>query len=295
MEVDETISVVASIASRSAAESVSSGSASKKQALQQPSVDASFRRRSAAPALNALAVAFAANSIAYAVVENSAFRALLTTLGWPGDLPSRELVRNAVQHNSAAVRQDVIDLLKDAVVTLAADGWTNVKRQKVTNIVLMLQGKALYWCSIVNTGENTAEWLAGQLLRIITTLINEHKARVIGVVVDNEAVNGAAHRLLLPDLPFLIHIPCAAHTIQLIVRSCLELPQMKPLVEQLCTLIRFFDVKENRIALRRIQEAREMGEADSRRRRHCCCAAQLCDAARTSRPPCSAEVYHQQR
>jgi len=165
MEVDETISVVASIASRSAAESVSSGSASKKQALQQPSVDASFRRRSAAPALNALAVAFAANSIAYAVVENSAFRALLTTLGWPGDLPSRELVRNAVQHNSAAVRQDVIDLLKDAVVTLAADGWTNVKRQKVTNIVLMLQGKALYWCSIVNTGENTAEWLAGQLLR----------------------------------------------------------------------------------------------------------------------------------
>ena len=127
MEVDETISVVASIASRSAAESVSSGSASKKQALQQPSVDASFRRRSAAPALNALAVAFAANSIAYAVVENSAFRALLTTLGWPGDLPSRELVRNAVQHNSAAVRQDVIDLLKDAVVTLAADGWTHEK------------------------------------------------------------------------------------------------------------------------------------------------------------------------
>lgn len=209
-------------------------------------------------ALHALSVAFATNSIAYAVAESVEFRSLLSTLGWPGMLPSREALRVATQQSAGAVRHDVSAMLKDAVVTVAADGWTNVKRQKVTNIVLMTNGKALYWTSLVNNGENTAVWLAQQLLSVIRTLIADHGARVVGVVVDNEAVNAAAHRLLLADLPFLVHIPCAAHTVQLIVRSCLELPQMKLIVEQLCMLIRYFDAKENRIKLRRIQIAREV-------------------------------------
>jgi len=237
----------------SSAHSVST--VSKPSSAQRP---LTFRSNSSEHTLKTLGIAFAVNSIAYAVVETPEFRALLVELGWSGAPPSRRGLRSAVQQSAAAVRSDITDLLAGAVITVAADGWTNVKRQKITNIVLMLHGKAFYWCSITNSGENTAAWLAQQLLLVIRSLIRDHSARVIGVVVDNEAVNGAAHRLLLPDLPFLVHVPCAAHTIQLVVRSCLELPAMQPIVEQLCALIRFFDVKEHRIALRRMQTAKEM-------------------------------------
>jgi len=241
--------------------SSSSGSSDGKKAkltCDQPTL-ADLQNMQRGPAvLGALAVAFADNSIAYAVVETASFRNLLSTIGWRGSFPSRETLRAAVVERGHAARTNVAALLKNAVVTLAADGWTNVKQQKVTNVVLMVHGKAYYWCSFINSGENTAVWLAQQLLPLIYSLINDQKARVVGFVVDNESVNKATHKILARSLPFLIHVPCAAHTIQLIVRSCLVLPQLAPIAAQLCSLIQFFNRKENRIALRRIQEARQL-------------------------------------
>lgn len=235
----------------------SSSSRSKRPRTQESPLAAAFSKQNSKTALQLLAVAFASNSIAYSVVEDEDFRAFLRSVNF-GALPSRELIRATTLSTAAAVREQIEQKIRGAIVTVAVDGWTNVKREKVTNVVLMLNGQALYWCSIINREENTAVWLAAQLLVVIRSLINTYKARVTGVVVDNEAVNGAAHKILLAELPFLLHIPCAAHTIQLVVRSCLELPQLKPTVEELSALIRFFDAKENRIALRRIQEAREL-------------------------------------
>lgn len=46
--------------------------------------------------------------------------------------------------------------------------------------------------------------------------------RLSALVADNEAVNDALWKQLLRPFPFLIRVPCAAHTIQPIVssRSC---------------------------------------------------------------------------
>lgn len=49
---------------------------------------------------------------------------------------------------------------------------------------------------------------------------------VVAMVADNEAVNGALYRLLKNDFPFLIHVPCAAHTVQLCVKKIIDLPQV---------------------------------------------------------------------
>jgi len=208
--------------------------------------------------LKALARAFAANSFPNQAVESLEVRQLLQMLGFPGVLPSRESIRLTISQLSDDTRRQVAERLRGAIVTVAADGWTNVKRQKITNMVPIVNGVAFYWCSIANAGENTAEWLASQMLPVIRKLIGEYGARVVGIVVDNEAVNGAAHRFLLPDLPFLLHIPCAAHTIQLIVRSCLALPYFAPLVLQFVELVRHFDAKQHRIALRRQQDSHEV-------------------------------------
>jgi len=51
----------------------------------------------------------------------------------------------------------------------------NVKRRKV--IKLMSNDKVLYRCSNINSGENTAAWLAQRLLAVVRLLIDEHGAR----------------------------------------------------------------------------------------------------------------------
>jgi len=228
-------------------------SSSKKSQL---TLTQSLAKSTAAATLEKLATAFACSSIAYSVVETPQFRAFLSAMVWPGLLPSRHAVRAATIRCADKLRAEIGAKLQDAVITIACDGWTNVKHQKVTNAVLMMNGRAFYWSSFINSGENTAIWLASQLRPLIHSLTLEFRARVIGVVVDNEAVNAAAHRLLVADMPFLVHVPCAAHTVQLVVRNCLAEPQLAPIVEQLLALIRFFDCKENRIALQQQQTVR---------------------------------------
>ena len=49
---------------------------------------------------------------------------------------------------------DVLKKLKSHGVTspisIAIDGWTNTRHNKVTNLLCLCGGQAYYWCSIVN-------------------------------------------------------------------------------------------------------------------------------------------------
>jgi hypothetical protein len=248
----------ASVSAATSASSVVSSTTKRSKSESRPgALLVAFSKQNSKTQLQLLATAMASNSIPHSVVEDDDFRAFLRSMNWTGALPSREIIRSTIVENGAAVRDQIAERIRGAVITVAVDGWTNVNREKVTNVVLMHCGQAFYWSSIVNNEENTAQWLAAQLTSITRSLTDVYHARVIGLVVDNEAVNAAAHNLLLADFPFLLHVPCAAHTIQLVVRSCLQLPQLQPTVEQLVLLIRYFDAKENRISLRRIQEARQ--------------------------------------
>lgn len=48
-------------------------------------------------------------------------------------------------------------LASNEPVTLALDGWTNVNHHKVTNLILLNQGRAYFWNSVQNDSRhNTA-------------------------------------------------------------------------------------------------------------------------------------------
>jgi hypothetical protein len=112
-------------------------------------------------------------------------------------------------------------VLHNALVSVAVDGWTNVRQYKATNVVLFVSGVAYYWRSIVNaTSRNTADWVAAQLQPILSSLIDGHHARVIALVVDNEAVNGATHRLLAQQMPRARAVRCAYNPTR-----CSQLPE----------------------------------------------------------------------
>ena len=78
---------------------------------------------------------------------------------------------------------------------------------KVTNVVLLCGGVAYYWCNIVNSRHhNTAVWLRDALMEVMRGL--QGKGLIfVGLVLENEAVNGALFTLVQPIFPSLIHSP----------------------------------------------------------------------------------------
>lgn len=115
---------------------------------------------------------------------------------------------------------------------------------------------AYYWCSIVNSSEkNTAAWLAKKLTPILKEL-HEEKVEFAGFIGDNEAVNGALHRKLLVQYPFLVRVPCAAHTIQLVVKDILLCKRWAAVKTQVDNVLKTFSSsKEARNQLISLQEA----------------------------------------
>ena len=108
--------------------------------------------------------------------------------------------------SSSRKKAQVIQVLKDSMcpITIAVDGWTNVRHNKVTNIVPLTGGTAFYWTSITNTKEkNTGVYLANNIKPVVDDMIS-HGIKIVAVAADNEPVNGKMHRCLKQDFPFLI-------------------------------------------------------------------------------------------
>ena len=173
-------------------------------------------------------------------------------------LPDRYQLRAAILAEAQSLRGRVIRQLRifcrSSPISVAIDGWTNVRTAKVTNVVLLCGGEAYYWCSIVNgSHHNTAMWLRDPLVEIL----NGIKAKGLvfnALVADNERVNTTLWELLLTPFSFLIHSACAAHLIQLCVLKALELPAIDPILTTMEALIRQFRYKLYRLKLKSHQE-----------------------------------------
>jgi hypothetical protein len=66
-------------------------------------------------------------------------------------------------------------------VTIALDGWTNIRSNKVTNILLICSGSIYYYTSIENKNDfNNVAWLIPKLTEVIDVLI-KRKLNIIGI------------------------------------------------------------------------------------------------------------------
>jgi hypothetical protein len=141
-------------------------------------------------------------------------------------LPNRAVIKQSQREMAAQLRTTVIAKLRAHSVTspisIAIDGWTNTRHHKVTNLLCLCGGQAYYWKSIVNRyDKNTAAWLSKPIAASIAELLGEG-IRITALVADNEAVNGKLYKLLMPQFPFLLLSPCAAHTVQLCVNKAMK-------------------------------------------------------------------------
>jgi hypothetical protein len=203
------------------------------------------------------ATAFASCRMAFAIADNPEFVAFLQGVRYASALPSRKTIAAATSVVHAEMRVQLLRVLRESTtpIGIAIDGWTNVRQTKVTNVVVLCGGIAYYWCSIANALErNTAAWLQEAIEPCLNELVNEG-VRFAAFIADNEAVNGALFHRLSAKFPFLVRIPCAAHTIQLVVKECFSAPMWVKTRAVVDTLLHGFAThKEWRIRLRSIQE-----------------------------------------
>ncbi len=169
---------------------------------------------------------------------------------------SRPRVREDLLRRYKQLKEQLVQLLRTqrCPVSLVLDGWTNVNHAKVTNILLVCAGKAYYWCSITNATErNTAEWITSAVTPVIEAIEME-SIPVVSYVADNEAVMSSTHDRLVEQFPSLIRIPCAAHTVQLIVRKMLQHDVFARYISEYIDMLNEFSgKKELRLALHTAQ------------------------------------------
>jgi hypothetical protein len=180
-----------------------------------------------------------------------------------GDIVGRKQIALRAQGRAAVVMNRVTHLLRQGSgVTVGIDGWTNVNGAKVINFCPVSQATAFYFHSAVLKDFSTA---AAQHIPVRDGLraMMSVGICVMAIVTDNEAVNGALYRnYLVKDFPFLLHIPCAAHTVQLCVRAAMELPAMDGVVKSLMGMLQAFKKnKALRINVKAQQALLRTGEA----------------------------------
>jgi hypothetical protein len=168
-----------------------------------------------------------------------------------GEVATRKAVATRALLRARQVKGQVIAKLRACRgVTVGIDGWTNVRHDKVLNLCPVGRSVAYYWDSMVLKRGASAEEQAAPVAQGLRSIIDA-RVLVVAIVTDNEPVNGAMYRLLVDDFPFLVHIPCAAHTLQLCVKKVLRLGPMAPMVKSLrALLLAFKRNKDVRILLK---------------------------------------------
>lgn len=157
-------------------------------------------------------------------------------------LPNRHVLRSSMIRQHLSLKEQLITRLKhnNCAASLLLDGWTNVNKVKVTNLLLVSRGTAYYWCSISNKDSiNNAEWLYNAIKPEMEAIL-DYGIPIVSYVADNEAVMTATHNKLLVDYPFLVRVPCAAHTIQLAVKKILNDSSFCTVIEDVIQLINLF-------------------------------------------------------
>ena len=202
-------------------------------------------------------------SLAYRLADSPYLRRWLSVFRQSsGEVLGRKQISLRAPARAEVVMNSVKHLLRQSSgVTVGIDGWTNIRQEKVVNFCPVGQNIAFYYHSAVLKQFSTA---AAQHIPVRDGLraIMDAGICVMAIVTDNEPVNLALYRdFLANDFPFLVHVPCAAHTVQLCVRSAMGLPAVVTVVQSLLALLHAFkSSKALRINVKAQQALLRQGE-----------------------------------
>lgn len=201
---------------------------------------------------------FSSKSLPYTLIDNKNFIYALNLYKKTDVTLTKYKLRDTTLQMGKKNEREIIAKLSANrhPVTLAIDGWTNVRSNKVTNLLLISNGTSYYHSSIENKEtKNDAEWLSSQVGAKIGDLINDG-VNIIAITTDNENLMKATCKKLKEKYPFLIDIPCAAHLMQLCLKTICEIPKIKEIISEISRVVDMIKYnKENSVKLETFQRA----------------------------------------
>jgi len=204
-------------------------------------------------------IVFAKKSLPYSLIEDKHFNLAIEMYSKvPNLIMSAYKLKEKTLINGEKIYKDVINNLSKnkTPITLAIDGWTNVRSNKVTNILLMSNGNANFYSSIENySSNNKADWLVSQLEIKINELINNNVI-IVAITTDNENLMKAVCKKLKIIYPVLIDIPCCSHLFQLCLKSICDIDEINKVVKEVVYIIN--TVKNTRINAVKLEDLQKV-------------------------------------
>lgn len=202
------------------------------------------------------ALAFAKNSLPHSLINDYYFRNAIELLNSNYKITKSKL-RDAIISEGEKTNNEMLDTLSasNQPITLALDGWTNMRSNKVTNILLICSGIAYYYTSIENNKNlNNLEWLVPKITENIELLV-KRGLNIIAITTDNENLMKALCKKIKMIFPVLINIPCSAHIIQLCFKKICHNEKIKLIIDKTMEYINTIkNNKKNKIKLLELQE-----------------------------------------
>jgi len=187
---------------------------------------------------HSFAIAFSKNSLPYSLFEDKYFINALLLINKNIKL-SKSKLKDTIISEGEIVKNTTINMLSinRQPVTLALDGWTNVRNNKVINILLICSGVAYYFASIENQNNHTnSEWLVNIIEEKLNFLINKG-LNIIAITTDNENLMKSVKNKLNKKFPVLIIIPCSAHILNLCLKKICTIDRIKELINDTVDVI----------------------------------------------------------
>ncbi|XP_047984673.1 uncharacterized protein LOC125225144 [Leguminivora glycinivorella] len=156
------------------------------------------------------------------ILEHPLWKRALQLLRPGYNPPSRKVLSTVLlDEEYADVKQKVTEKIEEAnVLHLAADGWTNVRKDSIINIIIYTPKP--YFHSSIETRNNrhTAEYLSEKIGQTMNEIGSE---KFLGIITDNAANMKKCGKLLNEQYENTTWVGCLAHTLNLLISDVLKI------------------------------------------------------------------------
>lgn len=175
----------------------------------------------------------------FVLVENDYLKKFLK-LASPGyNLPSKDQISGRILNEEYDLLQSVIKnkLENSSSMTILSDGWTDINRVSLINIVFMTPEPVFYKAIDASGESHTGKYISSILSEAIEEV---GPMKVHALITDNAQNMKSAWSILKQKYTHLITFGCVAHGLNLLAKDIIAVRVINKVIEKSKEIIKFF-------------------------------------------------------
>jgi len=152
---------------------------------------------------------------------------------------------------------------KAELVSVSIDGWTNIRRERILNVVVLTPQPYLWSTEPIGSETCGADKIAKVVIEAIRDIEDRTGAKVVALVTDNAADMKAAWRKLKEQRPLLTCLGCFAHGMNLFIGDVAKIPECKAVFDAFVAVVNYVHCSPKRMARLTELQCQEYGRTVS--------------------------------